>query len=329
MFYLWMLPVTGCCLFFAACTISIKALCLLMCPVFQPDNTILTFNSNKHLGVEDSLVVAQVETSALPALPGLPGTCRSHPTAVEPKAVSPGGAAGPPVSSPPHGWSLIADRVTPWEDPALAPHLGLNRLTGSHALRGLMPPGGGRVLPAEDLLHPPPFCSLASSLWPNLACRWPSRARAGARPLPAARMLWGADLKAPRADLAMRLMARWYSPSMPFCPDWPCWTRRRSTASCPRSTEPFQRGHQQRQGRPSPRRAARPSAITPTSTCQDLLSHRDLDLRAARTVDPTEVEVDSHPQQLPHEVYGGQGNERAGESLGGARGRQQWGAHPS
>ena len=33
-FYLWMLPVTGRCLFFAGCTVSIKALCLLIYLVF-------------------------------------------------------------------------------------------------------------------------------------------------------------------------------------------------------------------------------------------------------------------------------------------------------
>ena len=33
-FYLWMLPVTGCCPFFAACTVAIKGLCLLMYLVF-------------------------------------------------------------------------------------------------------------------------------------------------------------------------------------------------------------------------------------------------------------------------------------------------------
>lgn len=37
-------------------------------------------------------------------------------------------------------------------------------------------------------------------------------------PLSPARMPWGADLKVPNVDLAIRLIALWYSPSMPLWP---------------------------------------------------------------------------------------------------------------
>lgn len=40
----------------------------------------------------------------------------------------------------------------------------------------------------------------------------------GVRPLSAAGMPWGVERRAPRVDPAMRLIARWYSPSMPFWP---------------------------------------------------------------------------------------------------------------
>ena len=46
----------------------------------------------------------------------------------------------------------------------------------------------------------------------------PSSALAGVWPLSPARTPVGVDLKAPRADLAIWLMARRCFPSIPFCP---------------------------------------------------------------------------------------------------------------
>ena len=55
-----------------------------------------------------------------------------------------------------------------------------------------------RIFPGPS----PPWGLSSYSRWVHLACLWFRRALAGARPLSAATIPWGVDLKAPRVDLS-------------------------------------------------------------------------------------------------------------------------------
>ena len=158
----------------------------------------------KDLGVEDLLVVTQVEAPACSTLTDLPGARCSHPTAAEPRSVGPDGASDRPTPGRLQGWSLLTNGVLSGEEPVSL------QTWGSTVFPGLLPGTALSLLTVTPLSlsrvssEPPPFCGLASNRCAKRDCRWSSSARAGV----SAAIPWGVGLNAPRVDLAMRLMAR-------------------------------------------------------------------------------------------------------------------------
>ena len=70
-------------------------------------------------GIEDLLIVAQVETPARPAPAGLPGARRPYRSAVQSRSIGPNRALHSPAVGRLQGGTLVVYGITPGESSAL------------------------------------------------------------------------------------------------------------------------------------------------------------------------------------------------------------------
>ena len=126
----------------------------------------------ENLGIENLLIVAQVEAAIRPAavLP-LPHASSSHLSCIETRSVRPNGAPGPPTAGSLKGRASLVNPNSTGEGTALAPDLWLDRLPAPGADR-CSDPGGKRRSPSSKISSgPPPLPDREERPCENLAWR--------------------------------------------------------------------------------------------------------------------------------------------------------------